>query len=150
MGREKQPRTLADILLGLEQKIEEARKENAQANATIQNEPDVTLASLDQDAGYFKLAIYGLGAALAAIFIIGWQLFLHLDDKIDHKMDYLNGRIDGLFLLQSRNAVVTPSGTLAATPAEAPAVPTTTNSTKPPTDDANPVPAKINRRGASH
>lgn len=73
----------------------QARDSNDDAFENIP--PETQIAKLAQDAGYFKKFVYVSGVVIVGLFVIGWTLFLHLDKKIESKLDYLNLRIDSLY-----------------------------------------------------
>ncbi len=83
----------------LRDEIERARAKNKEEQAA-QKGLELPVALLQSDTNYIKYGLYVLGSAFVLCIIAGWQMFLHLDGKIEQKMDYLNSRVDTVIIGQ--------------------------------------------------
>jgi hypothetical protein len=107
-----QPPPTPTVLDQVQDLLIRARAENRAANDEIP--PAVQLATLSQDSGYLKLAVYSIGILLLILAGAAWTGFLHLDDKIEHKIDYINSRIDHSILQKNRPEITNPTHPLQA------------------------------------
>lgn len=76
----------------LDNYIKKAKGEVKEAKEKVESHTDINL--IKQDTGYLKWNIYILGAILILALTAGWHLYLHIDRKLENKIDYLNLRID--------------------------------------------------------
>ena len=100
---EKKQQALFDILESIRAQAGRAKEENKKVTHDLPSA--VSFANLAQDTNYLKIGVYGIAAGLVAAFIMGWQLFLFVEQKYDNKVDAVNTRIDTIILSPQRNPV---------------------------------------------
>ena len=74
--------------------VDKAREKNKEAKNDIPWDASIKL--LQQNTGHLQWLLYMLVGAFLVAASAGWQFYLHLDNKIEHKMDYMNLRIDNI------------------------------------------------------
>ena len=92
--RDSKKKSLKATVEEIKENVENARKKNEEAEEKAPQ--DISIKLLEQDTGNLKWGFYFLAGALLISVSAGWAGYLHLDNKVEHKMDYMNLRIDNI------------------------------------------------------
>ncbi len=83
-------------------RIARAKRSQEAAEHEQSTHSEAQITGITKEAEHLKTVVYSTVAVVAALLVIGWQLFLHLDNKIERKLEAINTRLDSAVLEANR------------------------------------------------
>jgi hypothetical protein len=87
------PTTLEDV----RELLREVRTENTSAGDQLYA---AEIGKLGQDGAHLRTIVYWLVGCIVALLLAAWQFYMFLDGKIERNANYVNQRIDALFVTE--------------------------------------------------